>query len=166
MQADIRRYGDPDNGVGTVDIVDREKKLGDRGADHLTALIRREIEAGIPSERIVIAGFSQGGVIALHTALRHPDPLAGILALSTYLPTADSLAQQASKANRDTPIMLAHGRLDPLIPITKGMAARETLVGLHYSVDWFDYPMQHEVCMEEIRDIREWLLKVLKAGRL
>jgi phospholipase/carboxylesterase len=135
-------------------------------ADHLTALIRRETEAGIPSERIVIAGFSQGGVIALHTALRHLDPLAGVLALSTYLPTADSLAVQASKANRDTPILLAHGRLDPLIPIAKGLAARETLVGLGYSVEWFEYPMQHEVCMEEIRDIREWLLKVLKAGRL
>jgi phospholipase/carboxylesterase len=132
-------------------------------ADHLTALIRRETESGISSERIVIAGFSQGGVIALHTALRHPDRLAGILALSTYLPTADSLPQQASQANQDTPIMLAHGRLDPLIPIAKGIAARETLAGLHYPVEWFDYPMQHQVCMEEIRDIREWLLKVLRA---
>jgi phospholipase/carboxylesterase len=135
-------------------------------ADQLTALIGRETAAGIPSEHIVIAGFSQGGVIALHTALRHPDRLAGILALSTYLPTADSLPKQVSQANQDTPIMMAHGRLDPLIPIAKGIAARETLVGLGYSVKWFDYPMQHEVCMDEIRDIREWLLEVLRAGQV
>ena len=130
-------------------------------AQHLEKLIQREINKGMPSERIVVAGFSQGGVIALHTALRYPDPLAGILALSTYLPTADSLEKEARDANRQIPIMMAHGTFDPVIPVINGNAARKTLTGLGYKVEWNEYPMQHEVCLEEINAIRTWLLKVL-----
>jgi phospholipase/carboxylesterase len=130
-------------------------------AEHLKRLIRREIGNGIPSERIVVAGFSQGGVISLHAALRYPDRLAGVMALSTYLPTADSLTEEASPANGDLPIFMAHGKFDPVIPIDNGRAARRMLTDLDYAVAWHEYPMQHEVCSEEIGAIRAWLLQVL-----
>ena len=132
-----------------------------QSAQQLKKLIQREADNGMPSKRIVVAGFSQGGVISLHTALRYPDRLAGILALSTYLPTADSLEEEATDANRDIPIMMAHGKYDPIIPIHNGISARNTLSGLGYPVEWHEYPMQHEVCLDEINAVRTWLLKVL-----
>jgi len=130
-------------------------------AGQLEKLIQREIAGGIPPERIVLAGFSQGGVISLHTALRHPQRLAGVMGLSTCLPTADSLDMEAAAANRDLPVFMAHGKFDPVIPIDNGRAAHRTLTGLGYAVEWHEYPMQHEVCLEEIGAIGAWLLKVL-----
>jgi phospholipase/carboxylesterase len=131
-----------------------------QSAEHLKKLIQRETGSGMPSESIVVAGFSQGGAIALHAGLRYPDRLAGILALSTYLPTARSLEREASDANRGIPIMMAHGKFDPIIPIGNGISARKALTELDYPVEWHEYPMQHEVCMDEIDAIRTWLLKV------
>jgi phospholipase/carboxylesterase len=123
----------------------------------ITALIDREIERGIPSHRIVIAGFSQGGAIALHTALREPRPLAGILALSTYLPLARTVAAERSEANARVPIFMAHGTADNVLPLALGESARRTLEALDYAVDWHAYPMAHSVCSEEIGAIGAWL---------
>jgi phospholipase/carboxylesterase len=129
--------------------------------DLLRALIAREMHLGFPSERIVLAGFSQGGVIALHTGLTYEKKLAGIMGLSTHLPSLDMAAKERSEENKAVPIMMAHGAMDPLIPMSKALRARQALIGLGYSVRWHDYPMQHEVCREEIADIRTWLVEVL-----
>jgi phospholipase/carboxylesterase len=129
----------------------------------LQALVRREIEAGIPSERILLAGFSQGGAIALHTGLRYARPLAGILALSTYLPVADSLAIEAAAANRSVPVWMAHGTQDPVVPLLLAMESRDILQQQGYDVSWHSYPMPHAVCPEEVRDIRDWLAQRLSA---
>ena len=114
----------------------------------LRNLIQRELDAGIPSERILLAGFSQGGAIVLHTALRYEKPLAGLLALSTYLPTVDSLAAERSDANRHIPILMAHGKHDPMIPLINAENTRETLTRRGYTIQWHTYPMEHQVCME------------------
>jgi len=132
-----------------------------QSAGHLERLITREIDAGMPSERIVVAGFSQGGAIALYTGLRYPQQLAGILGLSTYMPTAASLEEERSQANRDTLVMMAHGTMDPLVPVHSGQAARDELKRLGYDVSWHTYPMAHQVCMEEIDEIGAWLRNVL-----
>ena len=123
----------------------------------IAALLDREVERGIPEQRIVLAGFSQGGVIALHLGLRHPRRLAGILALSTYLHDHEHLGDEASLAGVDAPIFMAHGRMDPMIPITRAVTSREALTALGYSVEWHEYPMGHQVCPEEIADIGAWL---------
>ena len=127
-------------------------------------LIEAEIEAGVPAERIVLAGFSQGGAVALQTALRHPRRLAGLMALSTYLPLADTLAAERSAANADLPVFMAHGEQDPLIGMDRAAASRDTLLGLGYEVEWRAYPMPHAVCPEEIRDVGAWLARVLPAA--
>lgn len=124
-------------------------------------LIRRERERGIAADRIVLAGFSQGGAIALHAGLRYPERLAGILALSTYLPLYETLAKEASAANRATPILQAHGTEDPLVGLDLGIFTRDFLEQQGYAVEWKDYPMAHAVCPEEVGDIREWLQKTL-----
>ncbi len=121
------------------------------------ALLDREIERGIPEHRIVLAGFSQGGVIALHLGLRHPRRLAGILALSTYLHDHEHLGDEASLASVDAPVFMAHGRMDPMIPITRAITSREALTALGYTVEWHEYPIGHQVCPEEIADIGTWL---------
>ena len=121
------------------------------------ALLDREVERGIPEHRIVLAGFSQGGVIALHLGLRHPRRLAGILALSTYLHDHEHLGDEASLASVDAPVFMAHGRMDPMIPITRAITSREALTALGYTVEWHEYPMGHQVCPEEIADIGTWL---------
>jgi len=121
------------------------------------ALIAREIAGGIPAERIVLAGFSQGGAIVLHTGLRYPERLAGVMALSTYLPLADTLPAEAAQANRDIPVMLAHGTQDPLVPLALAEWSRDYLLQQEYTIDWRSYPMAHAVCPEEISDIRDWL---------
>lgn len=123
----------------------------------IEALIEREQQRGVPPARIALAGFSQGGAIALHTGLRCPRRLAGILALSTFLPLAEHLASEASAAHRDVPIFMAHGRHDELIPATRGRAARDLLAKLGYQVTWREYAMPHSVCVEEIADIAAWL---------
>lgn len=123
--------------------------------------IQMEIDAGIAPERIVLAGFSQGGAIALHAGLRHPQKLAGLLPLSTYLPLQEKLAAEASPANRATPIFMCHGTVDPMLPYELGDASRRVLEALGYRVEWRAYPMQHQVCAEQIEEIGLWLRKTL-----
>jgi phospholipase/carboxylesterase len=127
----------------------------------INALIEREEKRGIAAASIALAGFSQGGAIALHTGLRHPRKLAGVMALSTYLPLAESLPLEASAANKTTPVFMAHGLLDPVVPLMMGAGSMTFLAGLGYSVEWRQYPMQHSVCAEEIQDIGAWLRRVL-----
>jgi phospholipase/carboxylesterase len=129
------------------------------------ALIARERSRGIAPGAIVLAGFSQGGAIALHTGLRHPERLAGILALSTYLPLPDTLEKEASQANRDVPIFMAHGTQDPVIPLSWAARSRDLLITLGYAVEWHEYPMPHSVCPEEIADVSRWLRRVLLTTR-
>jgi phospholipase/carboxylesterase len=142
--------------------VRREDAAGVRASQKtIEALIAREKERGVPAAAIVLAGFSQGGAMALHTALRHPERLAGVMALSCFLPLAEALAAEAAPANRDVPIFMAHGTHDPMIPMARALRARETLAGLGYRLEWHEYPMPHSVCLEEIRDISAWLATVL-----
>ncbi len=130
-------------------------------AQAVCALVEREHERGIASDRIVLAGFSQGGAIALFAGLRQPARLAGILALSTYLPLADRLAAQAHPANAAVPILMAHGTSDPIVPLALAEGSRTLLRERGYEVDFRTYPMPHSLCAEEVTDIREWLLRVL-----
>jgi phospholipase/carboxylesterase len=123
----------------------------------VSRLIDREGERGIPPERIVLAGFSQGGAIALHTGLREPRKLAGILALSTYLPLAKLLDAERSDENEGVPIFMAHGVSDNVIPLTYAELSRDALDAAGYSVEWRTYPMPHSVCAEEVADIGRWL---------
>ena len=123
----------------------------------LGALIAAERALGIASERIVVAGFSQGAALALHGALRHPEPLGGILALSCYLPLQALLAGELAEANRATPILMCHGQYDPVLPPALGIAACNWLRAAGYRVEWKEYPMQHQVCGPEIQDISAWL---------
>jgi phospholipase/carboxylesterase len=140
----------------------REDEAGVRASQKLIeTLIAREQSRGVAANRLVLAGFSQGGAMALHTGLRHPERLAGVLALSCFLPSADQLAGEASPANRDVPIFLAHGTHDAVIPIARARRARTVLGGLGYRVEWREYPMPHAVCPEEITDIGRWLREVL-----
>lgn len=140
----------------------RQDEAGIRAsASRIQALIERENSRGVPDERIVLAGFSQGGAVALHLGLRHPRRLAGILALSTYLPLQDTLAEERSAANRDTPILMAHGVSDPVLDLRLGEQSREDLEALGYQVEWHTYPMAHAVCLEEIRLVGEWLARRL-----
>lgn len=119
--------------------------------------IEQQVAAGIAANRIVIAGFSQGGAIALQTGLRYAQRLAGVMALSTYLPLRDSLAAEAAPANRDMPVLMCHGLHDGVLPAALGSASRDLLMSLGYSVEWHSYPMEHSVSMEEIADISAWL---------
>jgi len=125
-------------------------------------LIAQEIQRGIAAENIYLAGFSQGGAIALHTGLRHAHRLGGIIALSSYLPLAETLTHEASAAAQCTPIFMAHGRSDPVVPYALGKASAEKLKGLGYLPEWHEYAMQHSVCMEEVRDVAAWLSHRLK----
>jgi phospholipase/carboxylesterase len=127
----------------------------------IEALILRENGRGVPAGRIVLAGFSQGGAMALHTGLRHAEQLAGILALSSFLPLAETVAAEASPANRDVPILMAHGTHDPLIPLARAVRARDRLRELGYRVEWREYAMPHAVCQQEIDDIGAWLAQRL-----
>jgi phospholipase/carboxylesterase len=123
--------------------------------------IEQQIEQGIPASKIVIAGFSQGGAIAFQTGLRYPQRLAGIMALSTYLPLRASVANEASAANRDVPILMCHGTHDGVVPATLGETSRDMLLKLGYQIDWRSYPMAHQVCLEEVMDISKWLQQLL-----
>ncbi len=129
----------------------------------INALIEREVKRGIAAGKIVLAGFSQGGAVALQAGLRYPEKLAGVMALSTYLPLADALPQEAAPANKNTPIFMAHGLFDPVVPLVMGAGSMTFLIGLGYAVEWRQYPMQHSVCPQEIEDISAWLRKILKA---
>ncbi len=151
--------------VSALDFVSEEDATGiEQSAESIVKLIGREAASGIPPERIVLAGFSQGGAIVLHAGLRHPQPLAGIVALSTYLPLAARLPYEAHSANRGTPIFMGHGSFDPLLPVTLGEHSRDYLTRFGYRVEWHAYPMEHAVHLDEIRDIGVWLSARFRAA--
>lgn len=127
----------------------------------LEALIAREVERGIDASRIVVAGFSMGGAVAINTALHTGYQLAGLMALSTYLPLPSEV--DGSSGSRDLPVFMAHGTFDPMLPMQWGQLSAERLTEAGFTVAWHDYPMAHAVCPEEIRDIRAWLLRVFEA---
>jgi phospholipase/carboxylesterase len=140
----------------------REVETGVRESERrIEALIDRERERGVADSAMVLAGFSQGGAMALHTGLRHARRLAGIMALSCFLPLADAVATEAGAANRETPIFMAHGTHDPLIPLARGRLARDRLAALGYRIAWHEYPMPHSVCADEVTDIARWLRETL-----
>lgn len=124
-------------------------------------LLDREVQRGVPAARTVLMGFSQGCALTLLAGLRAPQRLAGLVALSGYLPLASATAPEASPANRSLPVFMAHGDADDIVVPARGEAARETLLALGYPVDWRTYPMGHEVCMDEVADINAWLAQRL-----
>ena len=130
-------------------------------AEQIEALIEAEHQRGIPYEKILLAGFSQGGAIALQVALRFQHRLAGVMALSTYLALPDTLVAEASQVNRELSVFMAHGIDDPIVPFALGDACRQQLVEQHYNVQWHAYPMEHSVHPDEISDIAVWLKQVL-----
>lgn len=151
--------------VSFEDLAGNTRRADERGVresqTQIELLIERESARGTAPGRLVLAGFSQGGAIALQTGLRYAARLAGIMALSTYLPLAETLSGEAAPANRATSIFMAHGTFDPVVPYAMGAGSATFLAGLGYHTEWHQYPMQHSVCPEEIQDIGTWLRKVL-----
>ena len=148
--------------IAAADLNNRADIAGVRqSAEQVEALIAREKARGIAAARIVVAGFSQGGAIALYAGLRHAERLAGILALSTYLVQADRLPAEAAAANRDVPIFMAHGTADPVVRFEWGVASRRALEANGNPVEWHQYPIEHSLCLEEVRAIGAWLARVL-----
>ena len=146
----------------TMDIPRQEDDIGIRDSERaVQRLIRREKERGVAAERILLAGFSQGGAMALHTGLRYPEKLGGILSLSCYVPLAGTLARERHSANQDIPIFMAHGSQDPVIPLPYGHTAMKQLQSLGYQPEWREYNMGHEVVWGEIQDVGAWLRQVL-----
>lgn len=135
-----------------------------RSAAAIEALVAREKTRGVPASKIVLAGFSQGGAMAMHVGLRHAETLAGIMALSSFLVLPETLEAEASAANRATPVFVAHGTVDPMVPEASGRATRDTLTRLGWPVEYRTYPMQHQVCLEECRDIGAYLTARLGGG--
>jgi phospholipase/carboxylesterase len=145
-----------------AELVRREDETGLRDSQtDVEALIAREKARGIPASRIIVAGFSQGCAMTLQTGLRHPEKLAGMLCLSGYLPLAAKVAHERSEESLDTPIFMAHGRQDPVVPFARAVDSRTALAAMGYQVEWHEYPMQHSLCLEEVQDISAWLKKVL-----
>jgi phospholipase/carboxylesterase len=151
------------------DLEGRQRQADESGVRASQAaiedLIAHENRRGIAARDIVVAGFSQGGAIALQTGLRHRERLAGVMALSAYLPLAETLPAEAAVQNKDVPIFYAHGTYDPVIPIAMATASRDRLGALGYPVEWHEYPMQHSVCLEEVQAISAWLRGALRATR-
>lgn len=148
--------------------IDRRSAEDFRGigetVDSIGGLIHREHARGIASDHIILAGFSQGGAIALHMATRHPDRFAGVIALSTYLPLAAELSKVRDPANLATPIFMAHGTQDPVVPYALADESRRLLEGAGFNVEWHTYPMPHSLCEPEVRDLKAWLKRVCAAG--
>ena len=143
--------------IRDLDLANRHDEAGIlASAEALVALIEHEVKRGVPAERIVLAGFSQGGAIASHVALRYPERLAGLVMLSTYLVREGTLEAERQAANASVPIFMAHGTLDPMVVPERGEAAREQLRGLGYDIEWHEYAMQHQVCEDEIADLGTW----------
>ena len=146
------------------DLEGRSREPDEKGVRSSQAaigqLIEREVSRGTAVEKVLLAGFSQGGAVALQTGLRYPRRLAGVMALSTYLPLAESLAAEAAAENRRTSIFMAHGAQDPVIPIEMAQRSRDILTQHGYDIEWHDYPMPHSVCLEEIQDIASWMKRV------
>ncbi len=150
--------------IAGADFNNRADLAGVRESQaQIEALIAREVRRGIASNRIVLAGFSQGGAVALYAGLRHAERLAGIMSLSAYLVAADTLRDEAEAANRDVPIFMAHGSADPMVRFAWGEASWRALVQAGYSVEWHTYPMEHSVCIEEIVAISAWLQRILRS---
>jgi phospholipase/carboxylesterase len=148
--------------IADVDINARQDAPGIHASQkEIEKFIAQEVTRGVAAENIFLAGFSQGGAIALHTGLRHPGRLGGILALSTYLPLAETLSQEASLSAIKTPIFFAHGRHDPVVPYSLGKLSADKLQQHGFQVDWHEYSMPHSVTPEEISDIERWLTKRL-----
>ena len=148
--------------LGT-DLVRGEDEAGLRESfAGVQQLIDREVARGMPANRIVLAGFSQGCAITLGAGLRHRERLAGLAGLSGYLPLAATTATERHDANVLTPMFLAHGRHDGMVSLARGIAARDLLQGLGQPIEWHDYPMEHSVCVEEVQALQKWLLKVLQ----
>lgn len=148
--------------VKSPDLTQMEDEAAIRESGRLLQeWIDAEIAHGVSSDKIVAAGFSQGGAIALYGGLRYSQPLAGILALSCYLPLAHKLEEETHTANQNTPILMQHGTNDPIIPIAQSRASRDRLIQAGYDVNWNEYAMPHSVCMEEIAEIGEWLGRLL-----
>jgi phospholipase/carboxylesterase len=141
--------------------LDLKRRHDDTGilasAQHVEALLAREVERGVAPERTLLVGFSQGGAMALHVGLRHARTLAGIAALSAYMVRGDTLEAESHDANARTPVFIGHGSRDPMVPVARGRAAHDQLLGLGRDVSWHQYVMQHEVCLEEIRDLSSWM---------
>jgi phospholipase/carboxylesterase len=145
-----------------VDLARREDEAGLRNSQAaVEELIAREVRRGTPSHRIVLAGFSQGCAMTLLTGLRHKERLAGLMGLSGYLPLANTTMAERSDANALTPIFLAHGRQDGVVPVERAEASRDALRAMGYDVEWHEYAMPHSVCPQEIADMNKWLLRVL-----
>jgi phospholipase/carboxylesterase len=145
-----------------VDLARREDEAGLRKSqEDVEQLIRREISRGVPAHRIVLAGFSQGCAMTLMTGLRFPERLAGLVGLSGYLPLAALTTAERHAANAKTPVFLAHGSADPVVPVARGLASRDALVALGHPVEWHEYAMEHSLCIEEVSELNRWLLKVL-----
>jgi phospholipase/carboxylesterase len=148
--------------IGYQDLSLREDERGVRDSQHaIEALVERERKRGIGPEQLLLAGFSQGGAVALQTALRYPARLAGVLALSTYLPLPDKLENERSAANQDVPILMAHGIEDPIVPLKLAQASCSRLLTLGYPVQWHEYEMPHALCPEELDHIGAFLREVL-----
>ncbi|MCC2680994.1 MAG: Phospholipase/Carboxylesterase [Nitrosospira multiformis] len=156
----MRAWYDYDIADGSAGLQENMASLRE-SQQAIEALVRHERQRGVKPENIVLAGFSQGGALALFAGLRYPEKLAGIMALSCYLPAPQTLAEEAHRANFAMPIFMAHGVADNVIPITLAAASREQLLGSDYPVEWREYGMAHTVCREEIHDIRNWLQRVL-----
>jgi len=147
----------------SVDFGHKQDEAGIRQSQsQLEALIENEIARGVAAERILLAGFSQGGAIVLHTGLRHRGKLAGILALSAYLPLADSFAAEAPADNHDLPLFFAHGQHDPVIPIALAQDSKQFLEQQGYASQWHSYDMEHSVHPDEVTDMAAWIRQVLK----
>ncbi|HJV82941.1 alpha/beta hydrolase [Noviherbaspirillum sp.] len=145
-----------------MDLAQREDEAGLRKSQTMVEhLIAQEKSRGIPASRIILAGFSQGSAMTLQTGLRHPEKLAGLLCLSGYLPLHATLPAERHGANHETPIFMAHGRHDPIVPIDRAEKSRDMLLALGYRLEWHEYPIEHSVCGEEIDDISAWLKRVL-----
>jgi phospholipase/carboxylesterase len=130
-------------------------------AERVRALLAREIQRGVPANHVFLAGFSQGGAIAVYTALRHPQPLAGIVALSTYLVCGEKLPAELQSANRGIPVFAAHGTQDPMVHSKRGLEMKESLEKLGCRVEWHTYPMEHSVCLEELTDLGAWMNRLM-----
>ena len=150
--------------IYSLDDLEQEDEAGMKDSQQrIETLIQTENDRGIPSDRIVLMGFSQGGAIALYTGLRHPQQLAGIAALSAYLPLRNTPNALYHQANKATPIFMAHGSHDPVVRYEYGKSTHQLLKSMGYAVSWKSYAMDHSVCLEEIADIADWLVRCFTA---
>ncbi|PPE75242.1 carboxylesterase [Solimonas fluminis] len=151
--------------IPALDRAARQDEAGLRESEkRIAGLIGAEIASGIPARRILLAGFSQGGAVTLHLGVRHPEPLGGLIALSTYMPLHQKVESEIHPASFRTPIFMAHGRFDPIVPFAWGSDSARGLRAAGYELEWHEYPMQHQVCEEEIEQIGRWMRERLGAA--